>query len=119
MINKLKKLFCTKKAKEDLITDDQIYGLLWSAEETAAIQAGHWGNWKAVPDLFVEYAQERYALSFEEATALFKQERTQEQLTRLMELQCAAAAGVPYAPRKQKSEHIPTIHVVGSIITSI
>lgn len=119
MINKLKKLFYTKKAKEDLITDDQIYGLLWSAEETAAIQAARWGNWEAVPDLFVEYAQDRYDLSFEEATALFKQERTQEQLTGLMELQCAAAAGVPYSPRKHKSEHVPIAHVVGSIITTI
>lgn len=112
MINKLKKFFCTKKAKEDLITDNQIYGLLWAAEETAAIQVGHWGNWEAVSDLFVEYAQEMYDLSFEEATALFKQERTQDNLTRLMEIQCAAAAGVPYSPREHKSEHVPISHVV-------
>lgn len=112
MINKLKKLFCTKKAKEDLITDDQIYGLLWSAEETAAIQVGRWGNWEAVPDLFVEYAQEMYDLSFEEATALFKQERTQDNLTRLMEIQCADAAGVPYSPREHKSGHVPIAHFV-------
>lgn len=101
----------------DAVSDNQVWALAWKAEEIAAIQAGKWGNWKAVPHIFVKVAQDELGLSEPEAKQLWNQPRTQDCVMRLMRIQgCAELHIPPYITHTIKEESITPIQMVGDII---
>lgn len=101
----------------DDVTDNQVWALAWEAEELAARQAGLWGNWRAIPRIFVKIAQDNLSLSEADAKQLWNQSRTQNYIMRLMRIQGCAAAHLPlYSTCTFKEEPITPIQLVGDVI---
>lgn len=101
----------------DAVTDSQVFALAMEAEELAAMQAGLWGNWQAVPRIFVKAAQDNLGLSEADAKQLWNQSRTQDCVMRLIRVQGCAAAHLPlHSTHTFKKEPITPIQMVGDVI---
>lgn len=101
----------------DAVTDDQVQALVWKAEEIAASQAGLWGNWRAVPRLFVKSAQDSLGLTEDEAKQLWNQSRTQDYVMQLARIQGCAAAHLPLFPvHEHRMEFQQPMNMDGDII---
>lgn len=101
----------------DAVTYKQVWSLVMEAEETAASQAGLWGNWQAVPRLFVKSAQDSLGITEYEAEQLWNQSRTQDCVMRLARIQGCAAAHLPLFPvHACRKEPQQPMNMVGDII---
>lgn len=119
ILDKLKDMLFSKTppSPADAVTDNQVWALVWKAEEIAAMQAGKWGNWKAVSHIFVKVAQDELGLSEVQAKQLWNQSRTQDCVMRLMRIQGCAEAHLPLqSTHAFKKEPITPIQMVGDII---
>lgn len=101
----------------DAVTDKQVWSLVMEAEEIAASQAGLWGNWQAVPRLFVKSAQDSLGITEDEAEQLWNQPRTQDCVMRLVRIQGCAATHLPiYLVHERRREPQQPMNMVGDII---